>query len=352
MAGHRGREVLAGRPQRPAPPRRPGRPDRLRRRPEGVPRGDRGRLPAGLGADLHRAPDPRLACATSTTATASRSPPPCARSTPPPTPTPPLAELERFDEQVGRALPDDRRRLARALGAHHPVPRAARRAAPRGLHHQHDRGPPPPDPQGDQDPRTLPRRTGRHQAHLPRHHQAPTPSGAPAPGQPPAPPSRSTSETDSPADTTPSTSRLGLTHRRSDSLHRRGPDVHRTSGPRSRGYDRPRDRVQSTASRPAKPPGGPRRRRGPRRCRPRPPPRRPAGDPCRCGPRGGRTVRRAARSPRPLRPRPLDRVREPVRQARDRQPPPPGRSTGSRGSAGSPRTSTPRPIPRCRTTSR
>ena len=59
VAGDRGRQVLAGRPQRPAPPRRRGRPDRLRRRPDGLPRGDRGRLPAGLGADLHRAPDPR-----------------------------------------------------------------------------------------------------------------------------------------------------------------------------------------------------------------------------------------------------------------------------------------------------
>src|SRR3954453_17307236 len=45
VAGDRGREVLARRPQRPAPPRRPRRPDQLRRRPQGVPRGDRSRLP-------------------------------------------------------------------------------------------------------------------------------------------------------------------------------------------------------------------------------------------------------------------------------------------------------------------
>ena len=35
----------------------------------------------------------------------------------------------------------------------------------------------PPDPQGDQDPRPLPRRTGRDQADLPRDHERPTPSG-------------------------------------------------------------------------------------------------------------------------------------------------------------------------------
>ena len=36
------------------------RPDRLRRRPDRVPRGDRGRLPPSLGADLHRPPDPSI----------------------------------------------------------------------------------------------------------------------------------------------------------------------------------------------------------------------------------------------------------------------------------------------------
>ena len=36
-------------------------PDLLRRRPEGVPRRDRGDLPGHDGADLHRSPDPRLA---------------------------------------------------------------------------------------------------------------------------------------------------------------------------------------------------------------------------------------------------------------------------------------------------
>lgn len=50
VAGDRGRQVLAGRPQRSAPPRRPGCLDRLRRRAHRLPRGDRGDLPA----DLHR----------------------------------------------------------------------------------------------------------------------------------------------------------------------------------------------------------------------------------------------------------------------------------------------------------
>ena len=38
----------------------------------GLPRGDRGRLPPGVGADLHRPPDPQPACATSPTRTARR----------------------------------------------------------------------------------------------------------------------------------------------------------------------------------------------------------------------------------------------------------------------------------------
>ena len=62
------------------------------------------------------------------------------------------------------ALPDELRRAVYTTNTH--------------------RGPAPPDPQGDQDPRTLPRRTGRDQAHLPRASSRPTPSGnATAPGQ-------------------------------------------------------------------------------------------------------------------------------------------------------------------------
>src|SRR4051812_156995 len=77
--------------------------------------------------------------------------------------------LAAFDEKWGEKVPDDRRVVAHALGAHRPVPGAARRPAPRRLHHQQHREPQPPDPQEHQDPRALPRRTGRDQAHLPRH---------------------------------------------------------------------------------------------------------------------------------------------------------------------------------------
>jgi putative transposase len=80
-----------------------------------------------------------------------------------------LAELERFDSEWGRAIPNDRPALAPRLGAHHPVPLAARPATQSGLHHEFDRRDAPPGPQSDQNPRPLPRRTSRHQAHLPRN---------------------------------------------------------------------------------------------------------------------------------------------------------------------------------------
>ena len=60
VAGDRGREVLAGRPQRPAPPRRQRRADLLRGRADRVPRGDRRGVPRDMGADVHRAHDPLL----------------------------------------------------------------------------------------------------------------------------------------------------------------------------------------------------------------------------------------------------------------------------------------------------
>jgi len=55
VAGHRGRQVLAGRAQRPASPRRLRRADRLRRRPRRLPGGDRRCLPRNVGSDVHRA---------------------------------------------------------------------------------------------------------------------------------------------------------------------------------------------------------------------------------------------------------------------------------------------------------
>jgi len=72
---------------------------------------------------------------------------------------------------MGQALPGDGPGLARGLGARDPVPRAARRPPQGGLYHQHDRGPAPPDPQSDQDPRALPRPARRDQADLLGDHE-------------------------------------------------------------------------------------------------------------------------------------------------------------------------------------
>ena len=58
VSSHRGREVLDAGPDRAQAARRAGHPDLLRRRAQGVPRGDRSRLPRDGGADVHRAPDP------------------------------------------------------------------------------------------------------------------------------------------------------------------------------------------------------------------------------------------------------------------------------------------------------
>jgi integrase len=64
--------------------------------------------------------------------------------------------------------------LVARLGAHHPVPVAAAGATARGLHDQLDRGDAPPGPQGDQDPRRVPRRAGRD--HPVSHTEHRTPS--------------------------------------------------------------------------------------------------------------------------------------------------------------------------------
>ena len=196
------------------PPRRRGRPDLLRRRPQGLPRGDRGDVPAGLGADLHRAPDPRLAALRQLPRPQEGRRRAAARSTPPPTPTPPLAELDASTPSGAQRYPP----IAAAPGARAGSTSSRSSSLPDELRQavyttNTHRGPAPPDPQGDQDPRALPRRTSRHQADLPRDH----PSRRQVATQPhldstPAQPSRSTSETDSPANHPP-TSRHGLTHR-------------------------------------------------------------------------------------------------------------------------------------------
>jgi hypothetical protein len=173
VAGNRGREVLAGGPQRSPPPRRQRRPDLLRRRPHRVPRGDRGRLPPSMGADLHRPPDPVEHALRHLQRPQSRRCRPAAR----------LRRRQhrgrrgrahRLQRAMGQHVPDDRRVVAGTLDLHHPVPRAARRPAQSGLHHEQHREPQPPDPQDDQDPRPLPRRAVRHQTDLPRHYRAET----------------------------------------------------------------------------------------------------------------------------------------------------------------------------------
>src|SRR3954452_15467887 len=234
VAGDRRREVLAGRPQRPAPPRRRGRPHQLRRRPEGLPGGDRGDVPAGLGADLHRAPDPQLASLRQLPRPQEGRLRAAADLHRPQRGGRPLrARALRFG--VGRALPGDRRRLARVVGARDPVHGAPRRAAPGGLHHQHNRGPAPPDPQGDQDPRTLPRRTGRHQAHLPRvdarRRQVAEEPDLDSTARRAQDPLRR------PIPRLTTTCRLGLTHSLSDSLAPRAPSRRRAAR-RARWADR------------------------------------------------------------------------------------------------------------------
>src|SRR6266542_1925081 len=165
-----GRQVLARGAERAEATRRPRRLGLLRRRAEGLPRGDRGCLPPGLGADLHRAPDPPVA------ALRPGQAPPRRRQGP-------EADLHRGRRRrrrgiarvvrtgLGRALPDDRQDVARDLGARDPLPRLPHRRASRRLHHEHDRGAAPADPQDDQNPRTLPNRGGRPQTDLPLDHQ-------------------------------------------------------------------------------------------------------------------------------------------------------------------------------------
>ena len=74
------------------------------------PRRDRPNMPG--------APGPLIA-SSCPTRTARPSPPTCARSTPPSTPSTP-ATSSGLAGEVGRALPDDQRQLAGALGADHP----------------------------------------------------------------------------------------------------------------------------------------------------------------------------------------------------------------------------------------
>ena len=138
-------------------------PHLLRRRAHRVPGGDRGGVPADGGADLHRAPHPRIA--------ALRPPP---RNTtqvvkdlrPIYTAIDPdhaLARARGVRAEMGRAAPAGRPSLARLLGARHPVPGVPARGPSRDLHHQRDRGAQPPATQSGQDQGQLPHRGRRPQ---------------------------------------------------------------------------------------------------------------------------------------------------------------------------------------------
>ena len=89
VPGDRGRQVLDAGAERAEEPRRPRHPDLLRRRPHGLPRGDRGDLPPDHRPDMHCSPVARTASSTCPGASANRSRGTSSRSTPPRTPTPP-----------------------------------------------------------------------------------------------------------------------------------------------------------------------------------------------------------------------------------------------------------------------
>src|SRR5512144_3076574 len=165
VSAHRRRQVLAAGPHRATHPWRPGRPDRVRRRLDRLSRGDRGRLPADLGADVHRAPRPIEPALRALQG-------PKARRRRPQEGLPRRRRRRRrrrargVRRALGPALPHDQPQLARALGTNHPVPSLPARRAPSRLHDEHDRGTQPPDPQDHQDARTLPDRRRRAQADL------------------------------------------------------------------------------------------------------------------------------------------------------------------------------------------
>ena len=126
VSGDRGREVLDAGPHRAQAARRPGHPDLLRRRAQGLPRGDRGDLPPDRRADVHRAPHPPQPALRARGASASRSPATSSRSTPPSTPTPPSTRSRRFDEKWGAAVPGDHPGVAERVGVRDPVPGVSR----------------------------------------------------------------------------------------------------------------------------------------------------------------------------------------------------------------------------------
>jgi hypothetical protein len=131
VPAHRGRQVLATGPHRPQAARRSGRARGLCRRPDRLPRRDRGRLPPDLPASSIRSARAFASCLT---ATSAPSPPTSSASTPRSTRTPPPTSSSA-SPRSGTPATDDQPQLARALGTHRAVPGLPARRSPRRLHH-------------------------------------------------------------------------------------------------------------------------------------------------------------------------------------------------------------------------
>ena len=172
----RGREVLDAGADRAGAARCRRRADLLCRRADRVPRGDRGDLPSLDRPDgvVHQVrsslkfvsyKDERVRRRPQTDLHRGR-------------PGPRRRRAAGVRREMGRPLPDDQQKLARALGTDHPLPGLPPGRPPRDLHDQLDRGAAPPDPQDHQDTRALPDRGRRPQAALPRDHQGRDPLAA------------------------------------------------------------------------------------------------------------------------------------------------------------------------------
>ncbi len=158
----RGRHVLAQGHERDEDARRARHPHHVLRRPEGLPRSDRERVPAGHGPDLHRPHDPELAALRELQgpqgrregleADLHRSQPRRRRG-----------GARGLRSQVEPPLRDDLRVLARQLGARRAVPRLPARGPARDLHDQPDRGAELEPQEAAAVPRPFPQRRSRHQ---------------------------------------------------------------------------------------------------------------------------------------------------------------------------------------------
>ena len=166
---NRGRQVLAAGALRAQPARRLRRARLLRRRADRLPRRDRGCLPSDLGANMRGAPDPLVIAVRALQRQEEGRLRP-AQDLHGGRPRPRRVRARSVRRDLGSQVSDDLRLVDRALGAHRAVPLIPARRPPSGLHHKHDRGAQPPNPEDHQDSRQLPGRGLRPQTALPRHH--------------------------------------------------------------------------------------------------------------------------------------------------------------------------------------